>query len=56
MAGNTSKDPHRAGDKRQYPIDDELAELLEEIKEEPVPDRLLALAMKLQDALARRRN
>lgn len=55
------RDNHRPGEGRSTPddlpttIDDELTRLLLEIEDEPVPERLLKLAVELQNALARKR-
>lgn len=52
MAGREPRDQDRNGPA----VEDELAEILIEIENEPVPERLLELAKKLQTALGRKKD
>jgi hypothetical protein len=55
MQQKNRPDEKTATDWRTHPLDRELGELLREIEDEPIPERLLDLARKLQTELARRR-
>ncbi|QQM32785.1 hypothetical protein JET14_10550 [Martelella lutilitoris] len=53
MAKDNDKDAEVARSTDAY-LDRKTAELLSEIKQEPIPDRLLELALKLQQSLKER--
>ncbi|PRX10095.1 UNVERIFIED_ORG: hypothetical protein BCL66_105281 [Martelella mediterranea] len=53
MAKDNDKDAGVARSADAY-LDRKTAELLSEIKQEPIPDRLLELALKLQQSLKER--
>lgn len=53
MAKDNGKDTGAARSADAY-LDRKTAELLSEIKQEPIPDRLLELALKLQQSLKER--